>query len=456
MRRLTVMLLMLLTLSILSTAAVQSVEGSNQIVVPTDYSTIQEAVDQASPGDTVFVKKGTYQECVVINKSLTLIGENKAATILGGWQLNGTVVLVTHDDVTLSGFTIKSSCGYTFGTTKGIHLLGVQGCRVSGCVFSQIGKGIWLYCSSCNILEGNSVNGPPYYTWSGATLQYSSNNTIRGTSITVAEQGGIELFLDSNGNSIIGNYVQSKWMGIHVSSSDGNRIEDNSIQGYRFGVMQYSSSHSIIKNNSVVQSLTGIQINDASNYNLIAKNNITKGNYCGVELHSNSSHNKLLGNNIADNTHGLEIESCINNTVRYNNITGSSKIGLLLRQASENLIQNNNFLRNYQQVSNTESNSTWDADGEGNYWDTFNATETSQYVIDDFNVDHYPLAEPVNPSGMEIEIASTPFASSTTKLSDYLVPVAVVSAATVCVVAAVGAIFYFRKQKLVRSETDMH
>jgi pectin methylesterase-like acyl-CoA thioesterase len=52
------------------------------IVVPDAYGTIQDAVDNASSGDTVFVTSGTYIECVNISKSLSLIGEHKAETII--------------------------------------------------------------------------------------------------------------------------------------------------------------------------------------------------------------------------------------------------------------------------------------------------------------------------------------------------------------------------------------
>jgi hypothetical protein len=46
------------------------------ITVPDDYPTIQEAIGNASAGDTVYVKKGTYYaphyQVIVIDKSLSL------------------------------------------------------------------------------------------------------------------------------------------------------------------------------------------------------------------------------------------------------------------------------------------------------------------------------------------------------------------------------------------------
>jgi pectin methylesterase-like acyl-CoA thioesterase len=47
---------------------------SQMIVVPEDYCSIQEAIDQTVDGNSVYVKSGTYNENLAVNKSLSLIG----------------------------------------------------------------------------------------------------------------------------------------------------------------------------------------------------------------------------------------------------------------------------------------------------------------------------------------------------------------------------------------------
>ncbi|MEE9506560.1 MAG: hypothetical protein V3V98_05375, partial [Thermoplasmata archaeon] len=50
-------------------------------VGPGNYTTIQGAIDNADIGDTVYVFGGTYYENVVINKTLSLVGENRDTTM---------------------------------------------------------------------------------------------------------------------------------------------------------------------------------------------------------------------------------------------------------------------------------------------------------------------------------------------------------------------------------------
>ena len=75
---------------------------------PGNYTYIQEAIDAAHDGDTVYVFKGTYYENIIINKELRVTGEEKKGTIIDG-QFLSHVVHSTHNDVFLSGFTMQNS-----------------------------------------------------------------------------------------------------------------------------------------------------------------------------------------------------------------------------------------------------------------------------------------------------------------------------------------------------------
>lgn len=48
------------------------------------YFSIQEAINNADHGDTIFVSSGTCYENVVVNKTVSLIGEDVSSTIING------------------------------------------------------------------------------------------------------------------------------------------------------------------------------------------------------------------------------------------------------------------------------------------------------------------------------------------------------------------------------------
>ncbi len=82
---------------------ISQINGSSiTITVPDDYATIQEAINHANAGATINVRNGTYNESVLVNKQLSLIGTSE--TPLGPKPVidgNGApiVVKITADNV---------------------------------------------------------------------------------------------------------------------------------------------------------------------------------------------------------------------------------------------------------------------------------------------------------------------------------------------------------------------
>ncbi len=82
---------------------------------PNNYTSIQDAIDDAYPGDTIFVYSGIYRENIDIGfkKDIKVIGENKYTTIIDGGG-NGSVIRLSHYspcptiNVTVEGFTIRN------------------------------------------------------------------------------------------------------------------------------------------------------------------------------------------------------------------------------------------------------------------------------------------------------------------------------------------------------------
>ena len=199
---------------------------------PEYFLTIQDGIDAAKTGNTIFVYNGTYYENIVIDKSIALIGENTLRTIIDGRE-TGNVIKINANNVTIKGFTIQHS----------------------GLFFPNSGINV---SSDYNSIEDNEIINNFY----GMTLHRSSNNSIRNN-------------LFQNDDSC----------GIYMSRSSNNTIRNNTIQNNRYngiGVYDFSDSNVIEYNIFTHNNYCGINIRNSS-YNNIIKNNFSENNI-GIHL----------------------------------------------------------------------------------------------------------------------------------------------------------------------------
>ncbi len=220
---------------------------SKTMVVPDDFSTIQQAIDSTSNGDTVFVKSGTYNESVYINQSISLIGENPDTTkIIGDWRLNGTIILIRHNNVNVTGFTVQPS-DYSF-SRKGIHLLHVSHCNVVDNIILNNGYGVWLYGASENDITGNMIDGSGSRS-TGILADYSPNNLIFNNVVT-DHYSGINLWHSSDGNTVSNNtIIDNRDVGLNIASN-GNNITRNIVSNQRTGIILHGSNN-LLRNNKI-------------------------------------------------------------------------------------------------------------------------------------------------------------------------------------------------------------
>jgi parallel beta-helix repeat protein len=155
----------------LKNMSVLSEPDPETIIVPIDYPTIQEAINHAKEGDTIFVLNGTYHEHNLdITKGILLKGENKSETIIDG-DLTGTVVKVNADQVTIANFTIKNSG--TGSEDCGIRLYS-DNSTMSNNIVTYCHYGMRLFNSHNNNLIGNAIMHNSY----GIGLLDSFSNDI--------------------------------------------------------------------------------------------------------------------------------------------------------------------------------------------------------------------------------------------------------------------------------------
>ena len=73
--------------------------------VPAGYPTIQQAIDNATAGETINVTGGPYQENIVIDEEVILLG--LSLPVIDG--MGGTAINITAENVTIDGFNITNS-----------------------------------------------------------------------------------------------------------------------------------------------------------------------------------------------------------------------------------------------------------------------------------------------------------------------------------------------------------
>jgi nitrous oxidase accessory protein len=240
----TVCLFLVLSFIVVTVPDVKVVKDSQKpIVVPDDYGSIQEAIDNASEGDTVYVKEGTYHENVVVNKSLSLVGENVDTTIIDGKPAEGYRIPITIqcDNVSVSGFKLLYGyAGVTAGEVKhcsisgnriaggqhGIKLFGTSYSNITKNYLEQIGlsSAIQLSASNYNLVTGNYITS---CTEGIQVWTHSTNNTVMENTITNCDDMAIRLQYADN-NTVARNYVSYSDIGTCIYVANNNTITHNS------------------------------------------------------------------------------------------------------------------------------------------------------------------------------------------------------------------------------------
>jgi len=231
---------------------------------PGNYTSIQEAVDNAVDGDTVFVygESSPYNESVSVAKSITIRGEDKLTTIIDRSHDKGHAFSIKANNVIITGFTIQN-------TGSGVYIGGIGETAsyntVSDNIILNTGVGISVYYGDpfkpefldhgFNTISNNIISNT---TFMGISVTKGRNNTIIGNSVSKAHgmEGQYGFGIDATGayNNISHNHVfDNDVFGIIMGESYKSSIYRNTIENNgRFGLaIGYCSATSITQNNFI-------------------------------------------------------------------------------------------------------------------------------------------------------------------------------------------------------------
>ena len=419
------------------------------IYVPDDHAKIQWAIDNATAGNTIIVRDGTYSENVDVNKCLTIRSDNgsEVTIVVNSFHGHEPVFRITANQVNISGFTVKGLDEFTFGT--GIQIRNANYCNISN-----------------NILISNER---------GISLESSSHNTVVDNIANSNEMEGIMLHNASN-SIIIDNTINSNGDGIYLPGSSHNTIENNTISlNRRAGIYHWGSSNTKISNNTFEKDGIWLQGGELSHFNthiiennmvnkkpvyyykntssikvpedagevifancsdmtveninassgtvglviaytcgsLISNNNADSNNMSGICIVS-SSDNTIENNNVSNNVAGICFEHSSNNKVWNNNVSMQNGAGIHFLWSYDNIIYLNNFIDNGVNVYSPNFANIWNSTEEityiykgetyenylGNYWSDYTGSDVvgdgvgdTPYEIWGGGEDIYPLME---------------------------------------------------------------
>ena len=339
---------------------------------PDNYTKIQDAIDNASDGDTVFVYaySSPYYESIEIDKTINLIGENKDTTIING-SGTGDVVSVDADWVNVSGFTVQNS-GANWGDA-GIEILS-NNTNICDNIINFNRDGIFLWYVNKNTIKDNIIsdNGKSIMLWSsnrntivyntffdaGFYFHYSYHNIVYSNMINdkplIYLENAYDRILESNAGQII------------LIRCDNITVQHQEITNTNICIELLETRNCIIANNTFsLNKVLAIDMID-SYKNIITDNNIFD-NKAGISLH-HSHKNNITNNSISKNYQGIKLTYYSDqNIIKSNNIL-DNKFGIQLDYSDSNSITKNNFINHiknaYFQTPYKFSTNTWLL----NYW----------------------------------------------------------------------------------------
>ncbi|MDD4650925.1 MAG: NosD domain-containing protein [Methanothrix sp.] len=342
-----------------------------------NYQNIQQAVNAASNGDTIYLKPGEYKEEVVLNKSLSLmplIGETGPIVLKGDGLEAG--ITITADGCSLQGITIQDFSG------PAIYIQSNKN-TIKENVLKKSNPTILVRGSNENVIAKNTMTDSQgaVAIWENATNNAVSENDIVGCNVSI-------VIREATKNRIAGNKISDAYWGLWLDHAEGCQIESNDIQSKRYGMWILNSSIDTISQNRVrIRSsagditqginianaseiaLVGNEINDATFGIIIAssmnneikdnaimrctnalyakdadlleiKNNSILTTGCGIMM-QNSSHNSMNSNEIKDGTVGLEMDLSRNDNFSENQISGITDTAIQISSCAESIISSN-------------------------------------------------------------------------------------------------------------------
>ena len=341
------------------------------IIASLNANALQDAIDKAPAGSILKLHTGVYKGSIIINKPLSIIGQENGVIIDG--ENSGNVIEIKSSYVTLKHLTIINS-GERHENLDGaisMHkdkVSKIEQCEVSNCIIKDCLFGIDMQMVDNSIISNNKITSKDMalgLRGDGLRLWYSNNNIIKGNSLIKSRDMVVWY---SHGNLIERNFGKHNRYSLHFMYAGKNFIKDNRYENNSVGIFFMYSQDSIATGNVVKSSLgatgMGIGLKDASNFTL--KNNTViycaQGFYIDRSPFEPGTHNHIEGNKILYNAEAIHFHSL----------------------SVDNIIKDNTIMGNIEDIVNdSKRDRTHENEIVGNYWDNYEGFDNDNNGIGD-------------------------------------------------------------------------
>jgi len=288
------------------------------------YNKIQDAIENASDGDTIRVWEGIYSEAIIVNITINIIGNGSDQTKIEGIR-STYIFTINADGVQVKGFKLIEKMERS--PTYGIQLNG----------------------NHSRILENIIVDT------SNSILIYGSNNTIQNNNIELGDEG---IMIHGSNNTVMKNYLESMWQGIIIKGSF-NTVMNNELDSCsNVGIHISESIHNALKNNTMRN--TGISINGRSidewdSHDIDSENTVngkpvlylrgcsgdTVPKGIGQIILANCSRIAIFNQNFSYVTLGISLGFSDNITITNNSCSNNIESGIYISHSQHIVLENN-------------------------------------------------------------------------------------------------------------------
>ncbi|WP_427167455.1 right-handed parallel beta-helix repeat-containing protein [Streptomyces sp. C1-1] len=328
-----------------------------------DFTTIGAAIKAAQAGDRILVRPGLYEEGLVIDKPLEVLGDGPAAEIqIRAADADALMFQASIGRVT--NLTLRqTAAGHWFGVDITQGRLELEGCDISSqglaCVAIRNGadprlrrnqihdskqSGVYVFDSGLGTLEDNDITGN---TLQGVAIGKGGNPTLRRNQIHDNKQSGVYVFDSGLGtledNDITGNTTQ----GVAIGKGGNPTLRHNQIHDNKqSGVYVFDSGLGTLEDNDITGNTTqGVTISEGGNPTL-RHNQIHDNKQAGVYVYD-SGLGTLEDNDITGNTGaGVAISEGGNPTLRTNRIKGNGYEAIWIYEGGGGVVEDNDLRGN--------------------------------------------------------------------------------------------------------------